>query len=724
MTDFRYETDDEGVATILWDVAGRSMNVMSLVGYADLEVAIETALSDPAVRGIVLTSGKPDFAGGMDLAVLAGMKSAALDAPAREIFNGLMRVHHLLRRIELAGMDPKTKTGGKPIAAALPGTALGIGLELALACHRIFAADRPEARIGLPEIRVGLFPGAGGTTRLCRKLGLMPAAPVLLEGKLMPPRAALAMGLIDEVVAPGDLLARAREWVLSASAEELVKPWDRRGWKMPGGTPYSAEGFLTFVGASAMVTGRTLGLYPAAEAMLGAIYEGAQVDFDTALRIEARHFTSVLLDPVAEAMIRTLFVGKQEMDKGAARPGLPPAPVRHLGVIGAGMMGAAIAHVAARAGIEVTLVDTSLDAAERGRSHAETALARDAASGRLTEAERAAILARIRPADQVAALGDCDLVIEAVFEDPKVKAGVSRSLAGLLAPGAILATNTSTLPVSDLARAAERPADYIGIHFFSPVEKMDLVEIIRGAETAEPAIAKAVDFVRQLRKTPVVVGDARFFYANRCIIPYMNEGLRMLAEGVQPALIENAARQAGMPVGPLQLIDEVSLELGARIARATRAADETATASEADTILFEMVEAGRLGRKAGRGFYDYDAAGKRTGLWPGLAADYPATEDQPRPETLGARFLFVQALEAVRALEEGVLAEARDGDVAAVLGWGFAPWSGGPFSWLDRLGAPTALATCEALALEHGPRFSPPQALRDMAARDGSFRSA
>lgn len=716
MPDFRAETDADGIRTILWDAPGRSMNVMSFEGLECLAGLVEAALSDPAVTGIVLTSAKADFAGGMDLSAFAGLKAQG----AAGIFAGAMAIHALLRRIERAGMDPKTRKGGKPVVAALPGTAAGIGYELALACHRIIVADNPRARIGLPEIKVGLFPGAGGTTRLSRRLGVMAAAPFLLEGRMLAPAAAQAAGLVDEVVPAGALLDRAREWIRSAGPADLVKPWDGRGWKMPGGAPYSAEGYMTFVGASAMVNGRTQGLYPAARALLAAVYEGALVPFDAALRIEARQFTSVLLDPTAAAMIRTLFLNKEALEKGAARPaGEPDRSVRRLGVIGAGMMGAGIARVAAEAGIAVTLIDATAEAAEAGRARIAAAMAAEEARGRLVAGRRDATLGRIVAGADYAALADADLVIEAVFEDPQVKARVLAATAAA-APGAVIATNTSTLPVTGLAAATGLGEDFLGIHFFSPVEKMALVEVIRGKASGPRAVATALDFVRQLRKTPIVVNDARFFYANRCIIPYLNEGVRLVAEGVAPALVENMARALGMPVGPLQLLDETSIDLGVRIARATRAAMGADYPDDAvDAVLFPMAEEGRLGRKAGRGFYDYDARGRRTGLWPGLAARFPR-----RPAAAAEvreRLLYVQVIEAVRALEAGVLEEARAGDVGAVLGWGFAPWSGGPFAWIDRIGAAAVVARAGDLATRHGPRFAPPDRLVAMAAAGGRF---
>ena len=718
MPDFTLTTDADGVATLTWDVAGKSMNVMSTEGFAQLDALIGQALSDPSVKGIILTSAKKDFAGGMDLNIIAQMK----DGGAQGIFDGVMRIHGILRRIERAGMDPKTLKGGKPIVAALPGTALGIGLELPLACHRIIAADNPKAKIGLPEIMVGIFPGAGGTTRLVRKLGAMVAAPFLLEGKLSDPRAAKAAGLIDEVVAPEALLSRAKEWVLAATDSDLVKPWDAKGYKMPGDTPYQPAGFMTFVGASAMVLGKTMGVYPAAKALLSAVYEGALVPFDTALRIEARWFTGVLLNPSSGAMIRSLFLNKEALEKGALRPAQPDQTVQRLGVIGAGMMGAGIAYVAANAGIQVVLIDATQEAADRGRAHSEDLLDKGIQRRKVTPDQKADVLGRITATADYAALAGCDLIVEAVFEDPKVKAEVTARVEAAVGPNCIFATNTSTLPISSLAKASQRPDQFIGIHFFSPVDKMMLVEIIRGKATGDRAVAKALDFVRQIRKTPIVVNDARFFYANRCIIPYINEGIRMVAEGVEPALVENAAKLVGMPLGPLQLVDETSIDLGVKIAKATKAAMGDAYPDSAvDTVLFAMADQGRLGKKASAGFYAYDTAGKRGGLWDGLAASYPVAVLQPDLTEVQHRLLFAQVLEAVRALQEGVLTDIREGDVGAILGWGFAPWSGGPFSWLDILGAARAVEICDALTARHGARFAAPDLLRDMAAQGDTF---
>ncbi|MCM2563875.1 3-hydroxyacyl-CoA dehydrogenase NAD-binding domain-containing protein [Lutimaribacter sp. EGI FJ00015] len=720
MTDFTIQKDAAGIATITWDCPDKSMNVMTGEALEELDRCIDDALADTAVKGIVITSAKKDFAGGMDLNVLAEMKEQAGDNPAQGLFDGIMQMHALLRKIELAGMDSKTKKGGKPIATALPGTAVGIGLELPLATHRVFAADNPKAKIGLPEIMVGIFPGAGGTTRLVRKLGAMAASPYLLEGKLVEPQKAKTAGIIDEVV--DDPVQAARDWVLNAKDADLVKPWDAKGYKMPGGAPYHPAGFMTFVGASAMVNGKTKGAFPAAKALLSAVYEGALVPFDTALKIEARWFTNVLMNPSSAAMIRSLFLNKEALEKGANRPESPDQRVKKLGVLGAGMMGAGIALVSAQAGIEVVLIDAKQEAAEKGKDYSETYLEKGIKRGKVTEEKKEKMLGLITPTTDYAALEGCDLIIEAVFEDMDVKAEVTKKALASVGPDCIYASNTSTLPITELAKASDKPEQFIGIHFFSPVEKMLLVEIIKGEKTGDRATAKALDYVRQIRKTPIVVNDARFFYCNRCIIPYINEGMRMVKEGVAPALIDNAARMLGFPVGPLQLVDETSIDLGAKIARATKAAMGNAYPDgEVDEIIFEMEGRGRLGRKAKAGFFDYDETGKRQGYWPGLADLYPRLAPQPDLTEVQHRLMFAQVLEAVRALEENVLMDIREGDVGAILAWGFAPWSGGPFSWLDILGAEYAAERCDQLQAAYGDRFACPDLLREMADKGQSF---
>lgn len=723
MSDFTKTHDADGIATITWDCYERPMNVMSEQGFFDLDVMVDDCLADETVKGVIITSAKADFAAGMDLSVIAQTKEKNPENPAQGCFEMVTQIHKILRKIELAGMDFKTKKGGKPFVAVLPGTALGIGLEIPLACHHIIAADNPKAKIGLPEIKVGIFPGAGGTTRLVRKLGAMGASAILLEGKLNNPSKAKAAGIIDAVsMTPMD---DAKAWILAAKDADLVKVWDAKGYKMPGGTPYHPAGFMTFVGASAMVNGNTMGVYPAAKALLSAVYEGALVPFDTALKIETRHFTSVLVNPSSSNMIRSLFINKGALEKGAVRPaGLPDQITRKVGVVGAGMMGAGIALVSAQAGIEVVLIDQKQESADKGKAYVEAYCDKGIARKKTTVEQKEALLKHITATADYKTLSDCDLIIEAVFEDPSIKATVTKAVEAIIPEDCIFATNTSTLPISDLAKASARPEQFIGIHFFSPVEKMLLVEIIKGKNTGDRAVAKALDYVRQIRKTPIVVNDARFFYANRCIIPYINEGIRMVKEGVEPALIENAAKLMGMPLGPLQLNDETSIDLGVKIAKATKAAmGEAYDNDEADEVLFWLFNQGRLGRKSAAGFYEYDTRGKRVGIWQGLRDQYTKHGANLDLLEVQHRLMFAQTLEAVRALEEGVLMDVREGDVGAILGWGFAPWTGGPLSWFDMLGASYAAARCDDLEASYGPRFKAPDLLLEMAEEGDGFYS-
>ncbi|WP_171231991.1 3-hydroxyacyl-CoA dehydrogenase NAD-binding domain-containing protein [Ruegeria sp. HKCCA4812] len=722
MTDFTLTKDADGVAFVTWDAQGKSMNVLTREAFQEVSQLVDQALSDDEIKGIVITSGKEgSFAGGMDLNTLATIRQEAGDEPAQALFDFVMGGHHILRKLELAGMDPKTKKGGKPIACAINGTCAGIGTEIALACHHRVMTSNPKSKIGLPEILLGIFPGGGGTIRYSRMVGAMAAAPVLLEGKMMDPAKAKGAQLIDAVA--DDPVAAAKEWVLNAKDADLVKPWDAKGYKMPGGAPYHPAGFMTFVGASAMVHGKTQGAFPAAKALLSAIYEGALVDFDTALKIEARWFTNVLMNPSSSAMIRSLFLNKEALEKGAVRPkDVPDQRVKKIGVLGAGMMGAGIALVSAQAGMEVVLVDRDQEAADKGKAYTETYLDKGIKRGKVTAEKKEAMLARITATPDLDHLKGCDLIIEAVFEDMGVKAEMTKKVEAIIPEDCIFASNTSTLPITDLAKASVRPDQFIGIHFFSPVEKMLLVEIIKGKETGDRAVAKALDYVRQIRKTPIVVNDARFFYANRCIIPYINEGARMITEGVSPVLIDNAARQLGFPVGPIQLTDETSIDLGAKIARATKAAMGNAyPESPSDDLIFWMEEQGRLGRKANVGFFDYDEKGKRVEYWKGLQDKYPLAKDQPDLIEVQERLMFAQVLEAVRALEEGVLEDIREGDVGAILGWGFAPWSGGPLSWLDIIGTPYAAERCDQLAEKYGERFACPPLLREMAEKGQTF---
>ena len=724
MPAFRLDTDKRGVATITWDLPGRSMNVLDVEQLDELEALVDRILEDPSVKGAVITSGKPDFSGGMDLNVLAGLRKNAAGNPADEVFELTMRVHRVLRKIECGGASWNAPgRQAKPFAAALTGTTLGVGYEIALACHRIVASDRPDARIGLPEIRVGLFPGGGGATRLVRKLGLMGASEFLFEGRMVSPGQAGEAGLVDETFAQDNVCAAAQEWVHESTDEDIVKPWDAPKFRFPGGAPFHPQGFMTFVGASAQLLGRTKGLYPAARAMLSAIYEGALVPFDTALRIEARWFTSVALNPSSTAMINTLFLSRQALERGARRPAaIERHETQRLSVLGAGMMGTGIGYVAAAAGIRVVLLDRDSDRIRQARESIRSLLDGDVKRNRQTPSQRDASLDRIAFTENYEDVEGSDLIIEAVFEDPAIKADVLRTATAVAGDKTVIASNTSTLPISELAGAVNDPGRFLGIHFFSPVHRMMLVEIIRGGETDDFAVARALDFTRQIRKTPIVVNDSRFFYANRCIIPYINEGVRMIAEGVNPALVENAAKRAGMPLGPLQLVDETSIDLGVSIARASRAVmGDSYPAAAADEVLEKLAGLGRLGRKSRGGFYSYDERGRRQCLWAGLTNHWPASDDQPDALTVQHRLLLIQVLEAIKAYEDGVLGDVREGDVGAVLGWGFAPGTGGPFSWVDLMGARSVVEIFSGLSKRAGERFQAPALLESMARSNQTF---
>ena len=723
MTDFTLTKDADGVAFITWDAQGKSMNVMTREAFELVSALVDQALEDDEVKGVVITSGKEgSFAGGMDLSTLATIREEAGDEPAQALFDFVMGGHHILRKLELAGMDPKTKKGGKPVVCAINGTCAGIGTEIALACHHRVMTSNPKAKIGLPEILLGIFPGGGGTTRFSRMVGAMAAAPVLLEGKMMDPAKAKGAQLIDAV--SDDPVAAAKEWVLNAKDADLVKPWDAKGYKMPGGAPYHPAGFMTFVGANAMVNGKTQGAFPAAKALLSSIYEGALVDFDTALRIEARWFTSILMNPSSSAMIRSLFLNKEALEKGAVRPkDVPDQRVKKVGVLGAGMMGAGIALVSAQAGMEVVLVDRDQEAADKGKAYTESYLDKGIKRGKVTAEKKEAMLDRITATPDLDHLKGLRSDHRSGLRRPRRQSRNDPKGRGDYPRGLHLC-----LEHFDPYRSPIWPRHPRGLNSSSastsshPLKRCSWSKSSRAKETGDRAVAKALDYVRQIRKTPIVVNDARFFYANRCIIPYINEGVRMIAEGVNPVLIDNAARQLGFPVGPIQLTDETSIDLGAKIARATKAAmGDAYPESPSDDLIFWMEEQGRLGRKANAGFFDYDDKGKRVEYWKGLQDKYPHAEDQPDLIEVQERLMFAQVLEAVRALEEGVLEDIREGDVGAILGWGFAPWSGGPLSWLDIIGTPYAAERCDQLTEAYGERFACPPLLREMAEKGQSF---
>ncbi|QMW24259.1 3-hydroxyacyl-CoA dehydrogenase NAD-binding domain-containing protein [Sandaracinobacteroides saxicola] len=713
-TAIRQELDPDGVLLLTIDCPGLSMNVINEALGADLIAVTERIRTDDTVKGAVITSGKASgFVAGADLKGMnfAGGGSGAGSGKSRMalIYEGVWALNGTLRALE---------TCGKPVAVALNGLALGGGLEIALACHYRVCADNPKITLGLPEVLVGLFPGAGGTQRLPRLMGVQPALMYLLQGKNMSPQEALGFGVVNEVAPAGEIVERAKAWVLANP--KAVAPWDKKEFKFPGGAGAMNPAFAqTFIAGNAMANKQSNGNMNQIKAIMSVVYEGAQLPIDTALKLESKYFAKVVADPQAGNMIRSLFVSKQAAEKGARRPAnVAPAKTAKVGMLGAGLMGAGIAMVSAQAGIEVVLLDRDLAAAEKGKQYTADRLAKK----RTDPAKAAEILGRIHPTADYADLKGCDLIIEAVFETRDIKAGVTKATEAVVGADVIFGSNTSTLPITGLAEAWSKPENFIGIHFFSPVEKMPLVEIIVGKKTGPEAIAKALDYVAQIRKTPIVVNDSRGFYTSRCFGTYVQEGLSLLAEGVTPALIENCGKQMGMPVGALAVNDEVGLDLSYKVAQQTKAdLGDAWKPSAAEGVIAKMNELGRYGRKNGKGFYAYPEDGSPKHLWPDLRAMVGVTGVDPAPAEVKERLLYRQLVECARCFAEGVLETPQDGDLGAIFGWGFAPFTGGPFSHMDTVGLANVVATLDRLAQAHGERFSPPQLLRDMAARGETF---
>lgn len=700
---------DVGVAIVTLNDPSANVNTVSPDWIEAMTTAFERLKSDDEVRGIIVTSAKPSFMAGADLKFILEHASGL---SAEQAFAFSQRASAMHRLIE---------TCGKPVVAALNGFALGGGYELALACTYRIVANDPKAVVGLPEVTVGLLPGSGGTQRLPRMAGVTTAMEVLLEGRSYPPAKALELGLVDSVVNADDLLDAARAWL--EGNPDPRRPWDRKGFKLP-----ESDGLLKQSTAATftIATGKLLASYgvnyPAPISILACIFEGVQVPFDSGLRIESRHFARLLADPVSRNIIRTTFVNKGLAEKGARRPaGLPTARFSKVGILGAGMMGAGIAFVCAKAGIDVVLLDTSLAATQSGKAYSQKILAKDVAKGKLTEDKMTAILARIEPTVDYSRLSGLELVIEAVFEDTSIKAEVTKKAAAVIADYALFASNTSTLPISQLAQAFDRPADFIGLHFFSPVDRMALVEVIMGRETSDQALARALDFVAQIHKTPIVVNDSRGFYTSRVFQTFIHEGMELLREGVPAPLIENAAKLAGMPVGPLAVLDEVTLDLPMKIVRQTEAEDPAYRRPRSMQVMETMAEQlGRSGRKSGGGFYDYPEGGRKR-LWPGLAEHFPTAPELPNVEEVKRRLLYIQALETARCLEQGVLTHPADADLGAVYGWGFPTWTGGTLSLIETVGVPRFVAECDILAQRYGSRFAPTAQLREMAAAGRGF---
>jgi 3-hydroxyacyl-CoA dehydrogenase/enoyl-CoA hydratase/3-hydroxybutyryl-CoA epimerase len=720
-TNFTLEVGTDSIALVTWNMPGRSMNVIDAKVTEELSAIVEQTATD-AVKGVVITSGKEAFCAGADLTVLETLSRtfaelAAIqgeEAANARFFEESRKWSLLCRRIE---------TCGKPWVAAINGTAVGGGFELTLACHYRVAADNPKTRLGLPEIKVGLFPGAGGTQRVARIMQPADALQFLLKGEQISVERAKTLKLVDAVMPPGDLLRAAKNWI--AANPTAKAPWDIEGFKLPGGPVQSKAGMMVFTPANAIYRRETYDNYPAARAIMQVVYEGLQLPMDQALRVESRYFAKILRSPEAAAMIRSLFVSLQDINKGARRPlAVPRSTFKKIGVLGAGFMGAGIAYVSALAGLDVVLIDRDPETAGKGKAHSQALMDEQVKRGRAGASERDALLARIAPTADYVALKDCDLVIETVFEDRKVKEEVIGRAQNVIGEQAIFGSNTSTLPITSLAAAFKDRARFIGIHFFSPVERMSLVEIILGKETGDAALAGALDYVRAIRKTPIVVNDSRGFYTSRVVGTYLREGHLMLSDGVPAAMIENVGRMAGMPVGPLALNDEVAVDLAWKILKATEADLGTgAVEARQKALLEEMVEKrGRLGRKNGKGFYDYPQAGPKR-LWPGLADLQPKKLD---PDTISVnelkqRLLAIQALESARCIEEGVVTDVREADVGSILGFGFAPFTGGTISYIDGMGTKAFVALCGDFAKRHGARFKPPKLLLDMAKKDETF---
>ena len=717
---FTLDTDADGIVTITWDMEGKSMNVIDMSVMDELEQIVDKLTTDDTIKGAVITSGKESFCAGADLTMLdallkqyhAGVRQNELEAN-KALFDNSRRLSQIFRALE---------TCGKPVVAAINGTALGGGLEICLACHHRVASDNEKTKLGLPEVKVGLLPGAGGTQRVARMAQPADALQFLLQGRELRVVQAQAMGLVDRVVPAKKLIETAKQWIRDGG--KPVAPWDGDGFKNPARV-FSPAGMMTFMPANALYRKETWDNYPGARGILSCVYEGSLVPFDTALTIESRYFANVLKSPQAAAMIRSLFVSMQELNKGARRPkDIKPRKLKKVGVLGAGFMGAGIAYVTANAGIDVVLIDQTQEAADRGKAQSEKLLTDSLRKGRIKEADKDAVLSRINATTDYAELSGCELVIEAVFEDRNVKIDVIQKAEAHLSRSAIFASNTSTLPITSLAKASARPKSFIGIHFFSPVHKMMLVEVIMGKRTGDKALALALDYIRAIRKTPIVVNDVRGFYANRCVGNYLLEAHLMVMEGIPPAMIENGARMAGMPVGPLTLTDEVAVDLAWKILQAAKKdLGEKAVDPRQEKLLEEMVvKRGRLGRKAGKGFYEYPDVGKKY-LWPELPELAPEQKsaDEVSIGEIQNRFLATMALEAARCIEEKVVVDVREADVGSILGFGFAPWSGGTLSYIDMMGAKAFVEMCKGLAKKHGKRFRVNRLLKEMAENGETF---
>lgn len=720
-TNFTLDIDADGIALVTWDMPGRSMNVFTEEAMRELNAIVDKVAGDAAIKGAVITSGKDTFSGGADITLLQKMlttfaaeKGKDAERATKALFDNAGMMTGLFRKLE---------TCGKPWVSAINGTCMGGAFELSLACHGRVAADSDKVKMALPEVKIGIFPGAGGTQRVPRLTDQQQALQMLTSGQTLSPQKAKSMGLIHEIAEPARLVETAKAMIRNGL--KPVAPWDEKGFKLPGGQIYSPAGFNLWPPAIAILRRETYGNYPAAAAILKCVYEGLLVPFDTGLRIEQRYFTEIMQTREAAAMIRSLFVSLQELNKGARRPaGVPETKFKKIGILGAGFMGAGIAYVTAKAGIPVVLLDRDLESAAKGKAHSDSLISDQVKKGRAKPEDKDKLLSLITPTADYADLAGCDLVVEAVFEDSSVKKSATEQAEAVLKPSAIFASNTSTIPITGLAKNSARPKNFIGIHFFSPVDKMMLVEIILGKKTGDKALATAIDFVRAIKKTPIVVNDTRGFYVNRCVLRYMSEAYKMLIEGVPAPMIENAAKAAGMPVGPLALTDETAIDLAQKIMKQTiRDLGDKAVDPKQMALINTMVDDhGRFGRKNGKGFYDYPAKPAKKKLWPGLRELYPQlAPEKVDYEELQQRLLVTIALEAARVMEEGIVTDPREADVGSILAFGFAPYTGGALSYIDGIGAKAFVKIAKNLQKKYGAEFKAPKLLLDMAEKGETF---
>ncbi|GAA0801591.1 3-hydroxyacyl-CoA dehydrogenase NAD-binding domain-containing protein [Psychrobacter piscatorii] len=710
LENFSAQRDDEGIVTVTIDQSKRKMNVIGDGFTVSFATIVDNFINDDTARGLILTSAKDTFVVGADIDQLGKIETAEQAFALTEELKGSLR---------------KLETSGKPIVAAMTGTALGGGLELALACHYRIAIDTPKTKLGLPEVKLGLLPGGGGTQRLPRLVGIQMALELMTQGKELRVAAAKEIGLIDATATdPADMLKQAKSWIQNNPS--VQQPWDKKGFKIPGGDSKHPKVVPIFSIAPAMANQKSHGNYPAITHIMSCVFEGCLVDIDTGLEIESRYFAACVMSTESKNMINTLWTQLNSIKKGQSRPqGFERTTTKKVGILGAGMMGAGIAYVTAKAGIDVVLLDTEIANAEKGKAYSTNILDKAISRKRATEEKKQALLKRITPTVSYDDLADCDLIIEAVFENREIKAKCTQKSEAVISNTAVYASNTSTLPITGLAKASTRPNQFIGLHFFSPVDKMPLVEIIMGEQTDNATLAKAFDYVVQIGKTPIVVNDSHGFYTSRVFGTYVSEGIAMLGEGVHPRSIEVAGLKTGMPMPPLALQDEVSLSLALHVSEQQQVDMAAEGKSVAVRPSYEILKTlvndhGREGKKNGKGFYDYPTEGDKH-LWPELINLYPPKSEQPSQQDLVDRLMFIQANESAKCYEENVVRSVADTNIGSIFGWGFAPQHGGTLQFINAMGVNEFIKRSRELAAKYGERFEPAQILLDMAVKGEAF---